>query len=398
MRLLKMTAILIVLILTVGMGTAIAAENSEGNFIEIRTIEDFDLIRNNLFENYKLMNDLNFNETTLEGWKSIDNEEGFTGCFDGNGKTIYNFSASTSWYSHDVGGFFKVIEENGSVKNLTFENALVSGDQSAGILAGVNYGKIKNCHSLNSESISRMCAGGLVGLNIQGEIINCSSSGTVSSERAGGLVGSNNNGKIKNCTSSAEVNGSFVAGGITANNANDKSDIWNCYSEGTVKSTGFAGGIAGTNYGGKIEYCYSTSRLPEKSQVAGGIAGAGKDEVSEVSNCVSINEEINGIRRISLEKDSETDRFPKLKIGGRSYIGRVMGSTEQMPIDCFAWDQIETNKFRLNGDNGNVTEGTEIWNTFPNGVWSGWDEEVWEIGVDGLPSLKWEKSENPNAV
>jgi The GLUG motif. len=394
MRLSKIAALLIVLILIAGMGTAIAAENSSENFTEIRTVEDFDRIRNNLSGNYKLMNDLAFNETNLKGWKSIDNEEGFMGCFDGNGKTIYNFSAS----SEEGSGFFGIIEKNGSVKNLTFENALVSGNERAGILSGVNNGKIENCHSLNSESIAHMWAGGLVGLNIQGEIINCSSSGTVSSEHAGGLVGSNTDGKIKNCTSSAEVNGKFIAGGITAENMNDNSEIVNCYSEGTIKSTGFAGGIAGTNYGGKIEYCYSTSRLPEKSQVAGGIAGAGKDFSSEVSNCVSINEEINGIRRISFEKDSETDRFPKLKLKGRSYTGKVMGSTEHTPIDCFAWDQIETNKFRLNGDSVNITERTEIWNTFPNGVWSGWDEEVWEIGVDGLPSLKWQKSENPNAI
>ena len=395
MRFTKIAAILIILILAIGMETAFAAENSAENFIEIQTIEDFDLIRNNLSGNYKLMNDLDFNETNLVGWKSIDNEEGFTGSFDGNGKTIYNFSASSEGGS----GFFRIIEKNGSVKNLTFENALVSGNESAGILAGVNRGKIENCHSLNSESIAFRYAGGLVGLNIQGEIINCSSSGTVSSECAGGLVGSNTDGKIKNCTSSAEVNGKFVAGGITAENMNDKSEIVNCYSKGTVKSTGFAGGIAGTNYDAKIKYCYSTSRLPEKSQVAGGIAGAGKGVFSsEVSNCVSVNEEINGIRRISFEKDSETDRFPRLKFGGRSHIGRVMGSTEQIPIGCFAWEQIETNKFRFNGKYENVTKGTEIWNMFPTGVWSEWDEEIWEIGQNGLPILKWQKSENPNTI
>ena len=399
MRLSKITALLIVLILAVGTGTAIAAENSSENFKEIRTVEDFDRIRNDLSGNYKLMNDLDFNDAKRAEWEQIGNDRiGFTGVFDGNGKTIYNYSSSADENSRESGGFFKMIGENGSVKNLSLKNALASGNENIGVLTDINKGKIENCHSLNSESIANTVAGGLVGLNNRGEIINCSSSGTVFSETAGGLVGFNAGGKIKNCKSSAEVNGIYAAGGIAGDNSNVDSEILNCYSEGTIKSTERAGGIAGGNYNAKIRYCYSTSRLTEESKEAGGIVGVNEGNVSD---CISINAVINGMRQTYFEKNPEKDTVPRLKAGEKSYIGRISSGAnvwEEKPIDCFAWNQIETNKFRFNGDNGKDASGMKIWKMFPNGVWSGWDQEVWKSGPNGLPILKWEKSENPNAV
>lgn len=64
-----------------------------------------------------------------------------TGSFDGNGKTISNYTLNSTTNNT---GFFTAISATGSVKNLSFTNISVTGKDYTGGLAGVNNGTVNN--------------------------------------------------------------------------------------------------------------------------------------------------------------------------------------------------------------------------------------------------------------
>ena len=202
--------------------------------------------------NYTLANDIDLGN---QEWAPIyyDDVEyttfGFTGVLDGNGYSIKNMVTSPSEYT----GLFAV--NSGTIINLGIENATVktsaaSGDmQLSGLIAGRNYGTIKNCFAkgaINNFSPERVFnrTGGLIGQN-DGSVINCYadvsiSSRSVYSNESGGLVG-HNSGLVVN---------SYSLGDITA------------FSEDTIITGGFIG-----NNTGNVFNCYSTSNVNAKAEV-----------------------------------------------------------------------------------------------------------------------------------
>ncbi|WNY22726.1 hypothetical protein MmiHf6_00110 [Methanimicrococcus hongohii] len=359
------------------------ASDSNKEFIEIKTIEDLNKISENSNGFFKLMNDLDFsnisnslNKTEYSGFAV----EEFSGIFDGNNNTIYNYSATSD--IDYTASFFKEIKENGVVQNLYLENTTVNGGQYAASLASLNRGRIENCRSFNVSSSANMWASGLVGTNMPGGIItNCTVLGTVNGNQAGGIT-STNSGIIEKCNVNVSVNGLSVAGSITGGNFDN--EIVNCMAEGTVTSP-HAGGIAGGNYGGNINYCISKTAILGDNILAGGIVGLNK---GNISNCVALNNCINGSKIISLNFNRENG--PIIKFGQNSQVGYIAGGMDydKLSKNSFGWNGISTNKIRLSGDNGEKIMTGQIWNTFPNAIWVGWDTDVWKLGEDGLPALK----------
>ena len=69
--------------------------------------------------------------------------QGYTGTFDGNGKTITGLTINQS--TTDNIGLFTSIAESGTVKNLTLDNVDITANSNVGAIAGENRGTIENC-------------------------------------------------------------------------------------------------------------------------------------------------------------------------------------------------------------------------------------------------------------
>lgn len=148
-------------------------------------------------ETVKLMSDID-----LEGmeWTPIGDyrfqANRFCGTFDGQGNTISNFQISKKTDKNDSNkssyGFFGNVD--GTVKNLTIDNASVKSYAYVGALIGrLNGGTVENCHVSNSKvECTYWQAGGMIGqLNSSCTVKDCSISGTTitGSSAIGGMFG-----------------------------------------------------------------------------------------------------------------------------------------------------------------------------------------------------------------
>ncbi len=174
----------------------------------------------------------------------VDPNSGFIGIFDGRSYTILNL---TSRGLHFV-GLFGWLGYGGVVKNVGIINVNMYGTGT----------------STN--------AGGLVGENFGGEILNSYSTGKiVGFWEVGGLVGRNRD-VIFNSYSKANVSGNTYVGGLVGYNTYDDTNekigtITNSYSTGSVTRTSGTkttfGGFVGKNFKAKIFNSYSTGTVYE---------------------------------------------------------------------------------------------------------------------------------------
>jgi hypothetical protein len=131
----------------------------------------------------------------------------FKGMFDGGGHTITNLTITDGGYMRGLFGyvkcsFIKDAEEKYYpvyIKNVTLQSCNLNGANVGGIVGRVSAEtdkivKIENCHVLNATitaSGSFQYGGGIVGQAYATDIINCTSTGTVSttSHYTGGIIG-----------------------------------------------------------------------------------------------------------------------------------------------------------------------------------------------------------------
>ncbi|MCX7715380.1 MAG: S-layer homology domain-containing protein [Clostridia bacterium] len=219
-------------------------------------------------------------------------ENGFSGSLDGNGHTISNldieYDADKKMY-----GMFGVIA-GGTVKNLTIKDASISGSETTGIIAAINYGTVSGCSvsgfiRTDQTDVAPM-TGAVVGLNY-GTIQNTDSTYIISangnSTTTGGIC-ADNEGVIINCSAKGEItikgrNGgsSSSCGGIAG--FNGEGYIYSVYAKSTISvktHTAYSGGIVGMLNGGEIYQACSSGNikiasetLAESVSYAGGIAG-----------------------------------------------------------------------------------------------------------------------------
>jgi hypothetical protein len=271
----------------------------------------------------------------------------FTGVFDGNGKSISNFTYTLTSSSY-VGLFGCVNDPNAEIKNLQLIDPNVDGAESGscGLLVGSNEGRVTNCF-IEGGSVSNSGgvlgpAGGLVGSN-SGTIANCNSSASVSGrEFSGGLVGWNE-GTIVTCHSSGDVSGIHLCvGGLIGGNSGI---VFNCYSDSNVFIVGhYGGGLVGGN-SGTIADCYSTG-----------------------------------------------------SVYGGSPMGGLVGSGEPNLVTASFWDKDTSGLTTSAGGEGKTTAEMKTKSTFTAAGWDFVDEivngpnDVWRMCVDGVqyPLLSWQ--------
>ena len=237
---------------------------------------------------YKMISDIDFSGETYT------NSGSFTGVFDGNNHKILNLNISV--FSLSFGGVFGV--NHGTIKNVYVVDSSITciGTQVAycGAIAGANYGKIFNCHNVNTEILAETnhdtwskhsYAGGIAGENLDGGTISkCSNTGRIKAvaygtytnrafwSMAGGIVGMNRKSSISDCYNAGYISASSYTtqncstvslnmfdGGIAGAHVELSSIISKSYSDG-ISTYGIACNDKDTGYyyGGKIEKCYHT--------------------------------------------------------------------------------------------------------------------------------------------
>lgn len=228
----------------------------------------------------------------------------FKGALDGKGFAIKNFTYTP----------MELVKENnlglwsnntGVIENVVFENAAVgiySEAASAGIVAGVNNGTIRNVTVkglLSAEQTNNV--GGICGIN-NGTVADCRSEATVEGkELTGGIAGtsvsaisgSSNLGVVEGtqnvggiigkvteaCTisgngNSGEVSGTTNVGGVIGSTADDKIvQINSCSNNGEVSGTNLVGGIIGIGKSAVMFGCENLGMINALSNYVGGIGG-----------------------------------------------------------------------------------------------------------------------------
>ena len=183
--------------------------------VAISTAEELMAFRDavNAGNNYKGKVVTLANDIDLEGaaWTPIGDSDdayknNFAGTFDGMGYTVSNFTVNG-----ECAGFFGTISGGATIKNLTIDNATLSGPHYAGGIvawaeAGATSLTIENCHVKNSTITLEVVnsddgdkAGGIIGWSWKNNIIGCSvENTTITAYRdCGGIVGYAKNGVVK---------------------------------------------------------------------------------------------------------------------------------------------------------------------------------------------------------
>lgn len=198
----------------------------------------------------------------------------FTGVFDGNGRSISNFTY-TSTGVNAIGLFGNVGGVSAEIRDLRLIGPNVnagSGDY-VGALAGVFAdGKITNCCVEGANVSGRSYVGVLVGLN-EGMILECCSSGGVWGDwYVGGLVGDLGDGKVTECYCTVSVSGNRNVGGLVGKTSDENSVIMNSYATGPVIGGLYVGGLVGEVERGAANKCFSAGPV-SGNQYAGGLVG-----------------------------------------------------------------------------------------------------------------------------
>ncbi len=227
-----------------------------------------------------------------EGWLPIGEENNaFTGSYDGNGKSIYNL------YINRPEGYFVGLfgmSKYATVKNLNIIDGEVHGYRFVGILGGnfQSNSYLEKIAVINSDvHIYQRYGGGLAGFVDDSKFFRCFSTGNIYRydlffwNNVGGLIGAassyttgtgsqiEESYSLTNIISQSHNSYGGLVGGLWT-----KGEIKNCYARGSVIGTNArAGGLAGEVMAGstlkKITNCYSTGLVSAPGEDVSGFAG-----------------------------------------------------------------------------------------------------------------------------
>lgn len=217
----------------------------------------------------------------------LSNEPGFyipllMGDYEGNNFQISNLNVTE--YNNNYLGFFGRFW--GDISNLSICDSRVSGLEFIGGLVGQIEGNVLNCSAHGNISSESYQCGGLLGRS-RGNVINCHTTGRVHGDYyVGGLAGELY-GLVECCYSNANVssgvkeNSGYYTGGFCGISFGD---IRNCYSTGNVTGNRYVGGFLGSNrwWESTTYNCYSTGKV-NGEMVVGGFMGG--DAYSTIENC-----------------------------------------------------------------------------------------------------------------
>lgn len=320
-------------------------DSPDASAVKISTVEDLLAIKNDLYGNYVLMNDIDLSSYGI--WDPIGKlvASPFRGKLDGQGHKINGLtvnisidSASLNNPAHGVGLFG--VCDGARIQNLALTNVSVTVSTNSGyvynnvaiddrnVFAGAVAGYLSNNSVIhNTYSTGTVTAkasgealgafaGGLVGYSDFGLISysysGCTTKATTENQMlsapagAGGLIGSAINEGIVDCcyntgnvTASTLDFGDACAGGVIGKSSSADFSVSNSFNEGAIvakagnmfSDNAYAGGISGY-YNGSIDKTYNSGTISASASSytggnanAGGIAGLAVDGAT-VSNSV----------------------------------------------------------------------------------------------------------------
>ncbi len=171
----------------------------------------------------------------------------FTGTLLGNNKIISNYTIDLSKISY-VG---LVSENMGTIKDLTLNNATISGGNYTGLIGGANSGTINNITSNNIAITGSNYSGGIAGYSsgTMNEIQLDNLTLTGGTNYTGGLSGYNNNTSNSNIIINGNVNGTnYVALAVGYDHTSSGDNLTSVLVGGNVSGTNNVGGIVGYAY------------------------------------------------------------------------------------------------------------------------------------------------------
>ena len=269
------------------------------------------------------------------GFVPIGNEnDSFTGSFDGQNHTISGLTISRLDWEDEVGLFGIASANISNIGLLGVDITGSVGSYGVGALVGYNYGHISNSFVSGSvEGDSNV--GGLVGFNDHGNISDSYTDANVtgSGDDVGGLVGDSEGGYFSHTFATGNVSGSASVGGLIGENENGL--ISNSYATGSVTGTNYGtGGLVGYNYGNSsISKSYSTGNVTGADYGAGGLVG--KNENSTISNSYAsgnVGGENNVGGLVGYNYGSIINSYATGNVTGDNEVGGLVGYNEDSTV------------------------------------------------------------------
>ena len=228
----------------------------------------------------------------------------FTGTYDGDSKTLSNFTISGSPSGNEGVAPFKAID-GAVLQNISISNAEITGGKFTAGLVGYAKGAgatIQNC-SIESSTISDtgndFGAAGLIGGIYGGTVTNCSGTDlTISTDVAnkayfGGIISySNGTVTVSRCSlnGTTTVTNAQKFGGIIGQINNVNVTITDCHNHSTINgSKNYNGGICGYAKLGTISYCTNDKAVNGLSSTAGIVAQLDGATVDHCTNSGTIH-------------------------------------------------------------------------------------------------------------
>lgn len=353
--------------------------------------------------NVVLENDIDMSGTEWAPVGSGMQAGGYSGDFNGGGKSICGLEVNTEGDA----GFFGGLASGAKVHNLRFCGSKVTGGSKsyAGIVAGQSLGVIEDCIVSDSE-VSGNYAGAIAGNNSV-QINRCTVAGVHVNAwySAGGIAGANY-GKIEYCSlfgqSEVRAEGpNSRAGGIAGSSSEEggvptSGRLLKCAVEGATVSGNWAGGIVGENGFGIVAQCVADNVMVTAGESGsnarlGGVVGY--NTRGDVVACYSANSEI-GKDGLVVEAEggivgynykdaawvygcySTGVSLSGAVSGDESGQGTIAGYTTGHVISCYAVPPDGATQVRL------VGRGSEPDHCVEAG------QKDYEVLVDGVPDLK----------
>ncbi len=369
----------------------------------IYTAEQMDTIGaepNDWDKHFKLMSDIDLGSYTGTSFNIIGYDEDwrydkpFSGVFNGNGKTISNFSYTSEGRGY-IGLFGHVAGVNAEIKDLRLVNPDVTagtGRYVGSIIGLLSTGAVTACY-VEGGSVSGTVrdTGGLVGSCI-GIINNCHVENiSVSGDSdTGALVGSNG-GRITNCYSQANVSGNSYIGGLAGYNA---AVIYNSYSAGSVSGGEGVGGLVGYN-DGVITSCYAAIRVWGGNSI-GGLVGYTSGTIADCYTNGSVSGD-NGVGGLVGYNDSFAvilNCYSVGQVAGTFNVGGLVGYNYAGVVLNSLWDIFASGQLSSDGGTGSITIEMRNSATFMN---LGWDfvgqsdgpHDIWAKPTSGGYMVLW---------
>ena len=382
-----------------------SARIEEQFYKELYSYEDWQGIEEGTYQNYKLMNDIDFagrdnikSNVTMSRLESSGStlrniEINLSGNYSGlireirtnlDGVNFENIKVtSTGGYAGAIG------KSTAEVKNIKFKEITVTAKYNCiGCIGRQEIGNVENIELENVAITGRNNVGGLIGYslsnvtniqatNIQATNITIKGSGYY----IGGIVGQNNNPGIINNTEIQDSNitgtGNYVGGIVGYYNSSDSNNINNLKSiNNIIKSeVDYVGGIAGYYIGGSIniESEVEGCQISGKS-IVGGILGHQQNvwiQYSTVKNTlvegISVNSEsVGGITGYQVHQSVRYCSVENSEIISNGQdVGGIVGHSEREIYNSYVKDTKVEGASKVGGIVGEKV-ANYIYNTYTN--------------------------------